>query len=57
MGYLGQAQDVAHAVAFLASDLANYITGVVLPVDGGWQAFGGPGDASSAKPRQAGHSH
>jgi NAD(P)-dependent dehydrogenase (short-subunit alcohol dehydrogenase family) len=56
MGYLGQAQDVAHAVAFLASDLANYITGVVLPVDGGWQAFGGPGDASSSKPGQAGHS-
>ena len=56
MGYLGQAQDVAHAVAFLASDLASYITGVVLPVDGGWQAFGGPGDASSSKPGQAGHS-
>ena len=56
MGYLGQAQDVANAVAFLASDLANYITGVVLPVDGGWQAFGGPGDASSLKPGQAGHS-
>ena len=56
MGYLGQAQDVAHAVAFLASDLANYITGVVLPVDGGWQAFGGPGDASFSKPGQAGHS-
>ncbi len=56
MGYLGQAQDVANAVAFLASDLANYITGVVLPVDGGWQAFGGPGDASSLKPSQAGHS-
>ena len=56
MGYLGQAQDVAHAVAFLASDLANYITGVVLPVDGGWQAFGGPGDASSSKPGLAGHS-
>jgi NAD(P)-dependent dehydrogenase (short-subunit alcohol dehydrogenase family) len=50
MGYLGEVQDVANAVAFLASDLASYITGTVLPVDGGWQAFGGPGDASSSKP-------
>jgi NAD(P)-dependent dehydrogenase (short-subunit alcohol dehydrogenase family) len=53
MGYLGQAQDVAHAVAFVASDLASYITGAVLPVDGGWQAFGGPGDASASKPAHA----
>jgi len=32
---LGTAEDIAHAVGFLASDLAAYITGVVLPVDGG----------------------
>lgn len=32
---LGCPEEVAHAVAFLASDLAGYITGQVLVVDGG----------------------
>jgi 3-oxoacyl-[acyl-carrier protein] reductase len=32
---LGSAQDVAGAVAFLASDLASYITGQVFVIDGG----------------------
>lgn len=34
-GRLGQPQDVANAVAFLASEEASYITGQVLGVDGG----------------------
>ena len=32
---VGTGQDIARAVSFLASDEASYITGVVLPVDGG----------------------
>jgi len=35
LGYLGSPQDVAEAVAFLASDEARYITGQVLTLDGG----------------------
>ena len=35
MGHMGTAWDVAHAAVFLASDEAAYITGVLLPVDGG----------------------
>lgn len=35
MDKLGLPEDVAHAVTFLASPAAGYITGVVLPVDGG----------------------
>lgn len=40
---LGQAEDIAQAAVFLASDEASYITGINLPVDGGWSAGGGVG--------------
>ena len=35
LGAMGSAWDVAHAALFLASDEASFITGVLLPVDGG----------------------
>ena len=35
MGYMGEPGDIGDAAVFLASDSAKYITGVVLPVDGG----------------------
>jgi NAD(P)-dependent dehydrogenase (short-subunit alcohol dehydrogenase family) len=35
MGALGQPSDIADAALFLASENSKYITGVVLPVDGG----------------------
>ena len=44
---LGKPDEVAHAIAFLASDWASYITGETLFVDGGWMAYGGAGDVKT----------
>ncbi|HEY5941910.1 MAG TPA: SDR family NAD(P)-dependent oxidoreductase [Solirubrobacterales bacterium] len=38
MGRLGEPSEVAEAICFLASDAASFITGVILPVDGGYLA-------------------
>jgi Tropinone reductase 1 len=40
LGRVGQPEDVARAVAFLASPAAGWITGVTLPVDGWFLALG-----------------
>jgi len=48
MGRIGEVEDVAHAAAYLLSDLSTYVTGANLPVDGGWLAYGGPGDVLTA---------
>ena len=38
MGRIGQVDEVARAIAFLASDEASFITGEILMIDGGWTA-------------------
>ena len=35
IGRIASANEIAEAAAFLASDKASFITGVVLPIDGG----------------------
>ncbi|MCW5749284.1 MAG: glucose 1-dehydrogenase [Alphaproteobacteria bacterium] len=38
MGRFGKPEEIAAAIAYLASDDADFVTGVALPVDGGWLA-------------------
>ena len=39
--YLGQPEDIAHLVVFLASDESRYITGQMIAIDGGMSAHVG----------------
>ena len=38
VGFVGEPLDIAHAVMYLASDAARFVTGIMLPVDGGTTA-------------------
>ena len=40
LGHFGATEDIANACMWLSSPLARYVTGVVLPVDGGWSLGG-----------------
>ena len=41
MGKFGEPEDLQGTTLFLISDISNFITGIVIPVDGGYSAFGG----------------
>jgi NAD(P)-dependent dehydrogenase (short-subunit alcohol dehydrogenase family) len=43
LGMLQEPEDIAEAIIFLASEKARSISGVTLPVDGGWLSDGGKG--------------
>ena len=43
---LGRPEDLGNACLFLSSSMASYISGVVLPVDGGWSLSGASGLSS-----------
>ena len=41
MGRFGEADELVGTAVYLASDAAKFVTGIVVPVDGGFSAFGG----------------
>jgi len=41
MGKFGEPEDLQGTTLFLLSDVSSFITGIIIPVDGGYSAFGG----------------
>ena len=41
MGKYGEPEDLNGAMLYLISDISNFVTGIVIPIDGGYSAYGG----------------
>jgi NAD(P)-dependent dehydrogenase (short-subunit alcohol dehydrogenase family) len=41
MGRFGEYEEIHGTVTYLLSDLANFVTGIVIPIDGGFNAYSG----------------
>lgn len=47
LGRFAQPSEIAAVIGFLVSAHASYVTGAIIPVDGGYSAFGGVSDAAN----------
>ncbi len=50
VGRWGQPEEIARVIVFLAAPASAFITGAVIPVDGGYTARGDPGDDLGPRP-------
>jgi NAD(P)-dependent dehydrogenase (short-subunit alcohol dehydrogenase family) len=41
MGKYGEPEDLNGTILYLLSDISSFVTGIIIPVDGGYSAFGG----------------
>ena len=41
VGKYGEPEDLNGAVLYLLSDISSFVTGIIIPIDGGYSAFGG----------------
>ena len=41
LGRIGEPEDIARVITFMASDMASWVTGQVIDASGGWQVAGG----------------